>query len=83
VAEVVKFYDLRPDELETLEDVCQMTDMIAALSADWVANGSPMIASGSMGQLVIHPIIGELRSAARAQRPWRQLRLPDADGKRG
>ena len=73
-------YKLRADEFTVLEDVCRTSDMIAALSKAWVDDDSPMTAKGSMGQLVIHPLIGELRvqRAARAAL-LRQLKLPDAD----
>ena len=73
-------YKLRADEFTVLEDVCRTSDMIAALSKAWVDDDSPMTAKGSTGQLVIHPLIGELRvqRAARAAL-LRQLKLPDAD----
>ena len=77
---VAPLYELRPDELETLEDVCRLTDMIDALDAAWREDGSPMTAEGSMHQLVIHPIIGELRAQRLARNVlWRQLKLPDLD----
>ncbi len=71
-------YQLRPDELTTLEDACRLTDMIAALDAAWAEDGKPMTTRGSMGQLVIHPLIDKLadhrmkRSALLAK-----LKLPD------
>ena len=78
---ITSVYELRPDELETLEDVCRFTDMIDALDADWAKNDRPMTAKGSMGQLVIHPVIGELRAQRLARNVlWRQLRLPDLYG---
>ena len=71
-------YDLRPDELATLEDACRITDMIDALTAVWVEAGSPSITVGSMKQEVIHPIIGEIRTQRMARNSlFRQLRLPD------
>lgn len=71
-------YELRADELVTLEDVCAATDMIDELEAEWRDEGSPMTTSGSMGQKVIHPLIGELRAQRAARNAlWRQLKLPD------
>lgn len=73
-------YVLRPDELTVLEDVCRTADMIAALTAAWVDDGSPMTAKGSMGQLVTHPLISELRQHRSARAALlRQLKLPDVD----
>lgn len=77
---IVGKYDLRPDELVTLEDACRITDMIAALDSAWAEDGRPMTARGSMGQLIIHPLIGEIRTQRMARNAlWRQLKLPDVD----
>jgi len=76
---VADTYELRPDELTTLEDVCRITDMIDALTGVWTEAGAPSITCGSMGQEVIHPLIGEIRSQRMARNAlWRQLKLPDA-----
>lgn len=75
---VTSKYELREDELVTLEDACRITDMIADLDAAWAADGRPMTTSGSMGQLVIHPLIGEIRAQRMSRNAlWRQLKLPD------
>ena len=77
---VTEQYDLRPDELLTLEDACAATDMIAALSKAWEDDGRPLTTKGSMGQQVIHPLIGEIRTQRAARNAlWRQLKLPDID----
>jgi DNA polymerase III psi subunit len=77
---IVAEYDLRPDELRTLEDACAATDMIAALSKAWEDDGRPLTTKGSMGQQVIHPLIGEIRTQRAARNAlWRQLKLPDLD----
>ena len=69
---------LRTDELRTLEDACATTDMIAALTAIWEDEGRPVTTKGSMGQQVIHPLIGEIRTQRAARNAlWRQLKLPD------
>lgn len=76
---VVGKYDLRVDELATLEDACSITDMIVMLEAAWADDGKPMTAKGSTGQLVIHPLIGEIRVQKAARNAlWRQLKLPDS-----
>lgn len=79
---IARTYELRPDELVTLEDVCTISDMIAELEGDveWVAAGKPKTTKGSMGQLVIHPIVGEVRTQRMARNAlWRQLKLPEVD----
>lgn len=76
---IVGTYDLRADELVTLEDACRITDMIAALDKAWADDDRPMTTAGSMGQRVIHPLIGEIRTQRMARNAlWRQLKLPDA-----
>lgn len=75
---IVAKYDLRPDELLTLEDACATTDMIEALSDSWSDLGRPLTTRGSMGQEVIHPLIGEIRTQRAARNAlWRQLKLPE------
>lgn len=77
---VVSKYDLRPDELRTLEDACAATDMIAELSDAWAEDGRPMTTRGSMGQQVIHPLIGEIRTQRASRQAFlRQLKLPDLE----
>ena len=77
---IAREYSLRPDELAALEDACLITDVIAELDAAWAVDGRPMTTKGSMGQLVIHPLIGEIRTQRMARNTlWRQLKLPDLD----
>lgn len=74
-------YELRPDELLTLEDACALSEMIDALSTAWADEGKPLTTKGSMGQLVTHPLISEIRTHRAARNAlWRQLRLPDESG---
>jgi len=76
--DVVAKYSLRPDELRTLEDACAAVDMVAALTSVWEDEGRPVTTAGSMGQLVIHPLIGEIRTQRAALNAlFRQLKLPD------
>lgn len=81
---VVNKYDLRPDELVTLEDICRFSDMIAELEAEWRGEGSPLVTRGSMGQEVTHPLISEIRTHRMARNAlWRQLKLPDLPSANG
>jgi len=73
-------YKLRPDEITVLEDVCRTADMITLLTESWVAAGSPMTTKGSMGQLVIHPLIAEMDKHRKSRAGFlKQLALPDGD----
>jgi hypothetical protein len=77
---ITKSYKLRPDELTVLEDACRTSDMLSALTDAWIGDGSPMTTSGSMGQLVIHPLIAEMDKHRKSRAAFlRQLALPDAD----
>jgi hypothetical protein len=74
-------YALRPDEVHRLEAACRTADMVARLEEAWAERGYPMVSSGSMGQEVIHPIIGELRAQRAAlNTKLIALKLPDLDG---
>lgn len=71
-------YELRADESAVLDSACAVADVIAELEAAWSEDGRPMTTRGSMGQLVIHPLIGEIRAQRAAQaRLLAQLKLPD------
>lgn len=77
---IAGLYKLRADELAVLEDVSRTADMIAALTAAWAKDGSPMTTNGSMGQLVTHPLISELRQHRSARAALlKQLKLPDPE----
>jgi hypothetical protein len=78
---VVGGYELRPDELMTLEDVAHLSDMIVRLSEAWLSLGCPLTTKGSMGQQVTHPLISEIRAHRMSRNTLlRQLGLPDVDG---
>lgn len=82
-ASITGKYELRPDELATLEDACRISDMIDALTSVWMEAGAPSITRGSMGQEVIHPLIGEIRTQRMARnRLFAQMKLPQ-DGSAG
>ena len=55
-------YVLRADEVSRLEQACKTSDVIAMLEDSWRDLGFPMVSKGSMGQEVIHPLIGEIRT---------------------
>ena len=79
--DVVSKYDLRVDELAVLESACKTADMIATLDKEWDALGKPFLTSGSMGQDVIHPLIGERRAQqSQLAKLLGQLKLPDEQG---
>lgn len=82
----LKDYDFRVDELAVLELACRTADMIAILTKEWENLGKPFMTSGSMGQDVIHPLIGELRSQqSQMAALLGKLKIPDApaDGQSG
>lgn len=71
-------YELRPDEAATLLGAARAADMIESLRGAWEADGRPMLTKGSMGQDVIHPLIGELRTQESQKASLlARLKLPD------
>lgn len=74
--DVLGKYELRVDEHRILEDACRERDLIARME-DQLAD-APLMVAGSMGQLVLHPMVGELRQhRATFATLMRQLKLPD------
>ena len=61
--EVVGTFDVNeePHKRRILFDACKTADLIDKLDAAMV--GEPLTAKGSMGQLVIHPLIAQSQSA--------------------
>ncbi len=73
---VVAKYELRQDELETLKAACGEADLIEKMAA--ALEDQPLVVSGSMGQLVAHPLVQELRQhRATMAGLLRGLKLPD------
>jgi hypothetical protein len=69
-------YELRTDELRLLEEACRETDLIARMETA-LASAS-LMTTGSMGQPVIHPFVGELRQHRNTLRGLlAALKLPD------
>lgn len=76
--DVVRRWDLRPDELSVLERACRTMDTITALEAVVEAEG--LMTTGSMGQTVAHPALQEARQqSALLKSLWKSLKLPDED----
>ena len=77
-SEHVENYEFRVDELAVLELACRTADMIATLDKEWHALGQPFMTRGSMGQDVIHPLIGERRAQqAQLAALLGKLKIPD------
>jgi len=53
-------FDLRGDELVTLEQVCKLMDVASRLED--LVNGADLVVGGSMGQPRISPALPELRA---------------------
>ncbi|WP_425664872.1 hypothetical protein [Agrococcus sp. DT81.2] len=78
-SQTVESYTLRADELEVLRAACAEADLIVRLE-DALA-GEPLTTSGSMGQIVAHPLISELRQHRSTLASLvRGLKLPDESG---
>lgn len=75
---VASKYELRPDEAAILARACEAADMLAILDREWINAGRPFLTTGSMGQEVIHPLVGERRQQAAQQAALlARLKLPD------
>jgi hypothetical protein len=69
-------YGLRADELRVLEDAAREADLISTLDAGMA--GQDLLVRGSQGQMVINPLISELRQhRSTLASLLRQLKLPD------
>jgi hypothetical protein len=72
-----ELYELNPAETAVLAEICHITDEIAALESALGALRS-LTTKGSRGQVVPHPLLGELRQHRETMRRLvRQLGLPD------
>lgn len=69
-------YELRPDELDILEDICREVDLIARLEDS--LDASELLTLGSQGQDVLNPLVSELRQHRATKKAlWASLKLPD------
>lgn len=74
--EIAGRYDLRPDELRTLEDACREADLVERLEVE--LREAPLMVKGSMGQLVSSPLVSELRQhRATLNGLLKSMRLPE------
>jgi hypothetical protein len=73
--DVVAKYDLRADELVTLEAACRASDRIVDMERE---RAGRVTATGSMGQVVVHPLVAEIRAhEAQVTSLLARLKLPD------
>lgn len=71
-------YEFRVDELQVLRQACAEADLIAGLEKAF--EGESYTTFGSTGQLVVHPIIPELRQhRSTLAGLLARLKLPDAE----
>lgn len=72
---VTKKYDLRADELVTLEAACRASDRVVAMESE---RAGEIMTAGSMGQPIVHPLIAEVRAhEAQIASLLAKLKLPD------
>lgn len=77
--DTLKDYDLRTDEREILKAACAEADLVGKLEA--ALEGEALTTEGSMGQMVAHPLLSELRMHRTTMASLlRGLKLPDAAG---
>lgn len=76
---VASKYQLRPDDLTVLRSACKVADRIQMLEDVDRELGHPIVSKGSMGQPVIHPLVGEIKAQhATLASLLKQLKLPDS-----
>lgn len=69
-------YEMREDELVILKDACAEADLISRMEKE--LESESLTVSGSMGQLVAHPLVQELRQhRSTLASLLRGLKLPD------
>jgi hypothetical protein len=72
-----ELYELNPTETVVLGEICHILDEITMLEAA-LASQRSLTTKGSRGQVVAHPLLGELRQHRAILRSLvRQLGLPD------
>jgi len=68
-------YELRADEFVILEAACRASDRVTAMELE---RDGDVTATGSMGQLVVHPLVAEIRAhEAQITSMLARLKLPD------
>jgi hypothetical protein len=82
--EVTRKYELRVDELRTLESACVALDLVAELDKEWTEDGRPKTSTGSMGQKVPHPLFTMILAARTKYEDFvKRLALPDDEAGEG
>jgi hypothetical protein len=77
--DIAGVYQLRPDELQVLENAARTGDLIVRLQ-DELEQQSELVTEGSMGQTVVTPLATEVRMQRQAQTAMlKGLNLPDLD----
>jgi hypothetical protein len=80
--EIAKDYDLRPDEYRVLEDAAREADLIDFMSE--AMRDEPLLIEGSQGQMVLNPLVSELRQhRTTLSNLLTKLKLPDDIGDAG
>lgn len=75
-------YEMREDELVILKDACAEADLIARMEKE--LETEDLTVKGSMGQLVAHPLVQELRQhRSTLAALLRGLKLPDDGAEQG
>lgn len=70
-------YELRSDELVTLESACRASDRVLAMESE---RAGVIMTVGSMGQPIVHPLIAEVRAhEAQIAGMLAKLKLPDEE----
>ncbi len=81
-AATTEMYEMREDELLVLKDACGEADLIDRMVKE--LESESLTVSGSMGQLVAHPLVQELRQhRATLATLLGKLKLPDEGGNSG
>lgn len=72
---ITESYELRPDEVAMLELACRARDRVVVMERE---RAGEVMAVGSTGQLVAHPLIAEIRQTeAQVSSLLARLKLPD------
>ncbi|WP_341741314.1 P27 family phage terminase small subunit [Trueperella pyogenes] len=74
--ETLKVYELAEHELAVLQEACYTVDLVQTMRRRVKKDG--VMSTGSMGQAVVHPLIGELRQQRGLfSQLMNALKLPD------
>lgn len=72
-------YEFRPDELLWLETACRASDRLEIMDSE--LKGTGYMSLGSTGQLVVNPLVAEIRATeAHRDNALKRLGIPDEGG---